>query len=285
MAGGQKQLEELTGSMNARYSPQGVHVPYSSAAYAKARNDFDAVLKERNLPLGTHRGIPDTSELMYLRGDNYVRKDKMIPCLRLARSEIPTFHSSTIVFSEVEDEVEGTAFRGCPSLLSGEAGAKTRLLFWELFGLNLWALSGVSLGRQELAELSAETRDIALSHFRLLEPHLEQDRSLRIVAADAGVPFRTTQQWVAQYRKFGLMALARKTRKDRGEPRAVSPKMRAVIEGLALERPPIPITSICRQIRQFAEVIGESAPATGLCTTIKTVAQFLVIVDDQHGRH
>ncbi len=109
--------------------------------------------------------------------------------------------------------------------------------------------------------MSAETRDIALSRFRLLEPHLEQDRSLRIVAADAGVPLRTAQRWVAQYRKFGLVALARKTRKDRGEPRAVSPKMRAVIEGLALERPPIPITSICRQIRQFAEVIGESAPS------------------------
>jgi hypothetical protein len=39
---------------------------------------------------------------------------------------------------------------------------------------------------QELAELSAETRDIALSRFRLLEPHLEQQS---IVAADVGVPF------------------------------------------------------------------------------------------------
>jgi hypothetical protein len=32
---------------------------------------------------------------------------------------------------------------------------------------------------QELAELSAETRDIALSRFRLLEPHLERHRSSR----------------------------------------------------------------------------------------------------------
>jgi hypothetical protein len=32
---------------------------------------------------------------------------------------------------------------------------------------------------QELAELSAETRDIALSCFRVLEPHLEQHRSSR----------------------------------------------------------------------------------------------------------
>jgi hypothetical protein len=40
------------------------------------------------------------------------------------------------------------------------------VLFWELFGVNLCSLFGVKLGMQELAELSAETRDIALSHFR-----------------------------------------------------------------------------------------------------------------------
>jgi hypothetical protein len=38
------------------------------------------------------------------------------------------------------------------------------MLFWELFGVNLCSLVGVKLGMQELAELSAETRDIALSH-------------------------------------------------------------------------------------------------------------------------
>jgi hypothetical protein len=32
---------------------------------------------------------------------------------------------------------------------------------------------------EELAALSAETQDIALSRFRLLEPHLEQHRSSR----------------------------------------------------------------------------------------------------------
>ena len=35
---------------------------------------------------------------------------------------------------------------------------------------------------------------------------------------------RTLQRWVAQYRKAGLVGLARKLRRDRGERRAVSPK-------------------------------------------------------------
>jgi len=43
----------------------------------------------------------------------------------------------------------------------------------------------------------------------------------------------------------------------------VSPKIKAAIEGLALERPPLPIRSICRQIRQFAEATGERSPRYG----------------------
>jgi putative transposase len=114
---------------------------------------------------------------------------------------------------------------------------------------------------QELVELSAEDRDLAMSRFRLLQPHLEQDRPLRVVAAEAGISFRTAQRWAAQYRKRGLAALVRKPRGDRGARRIVSPRLKAAIEGLALESRPLPITSVYRQIKQFAETIGETAPS------------------------
>jgi putative transposase len=65
---------------------------------------------------------------------------------------------------------------------------------------------------QELMALSVEAPERALSRFRLLEPHLERGRELRTVADGAGVSFRTLQRWVAQYRKSGLAALARKSR-------------------------------------------------------------------------
>jgi putative transposase len=55
----------------------------------------------------------------------------------------------------------------------------------------------------------------------------------------------------------------RKSREDRGSRRVVSPKIKAAIEGLALERPPLPIRSICRQVRQFAEASGEPLPGYG----------------------
>src|ERR1700677_4651716 len=73
---------------------------------------------------------------------------------------------------------------------------------------------------QTVGELSPASRDLALRRFRLLEPHLEHDRSLRVIAAEAGIPFRTVQRWAGQYRRFGLVALVRKKRhdKERGAP-------------------------------------------------------------------
>jgi putative transposase len=69
------------------------------------------------------------------------------------------------------------------------------------------------------------------------------------------------QRWAGQYRKFGLVALARKERDDKGARRAVSTKLKAAIEGLALESRPLPITSIYRQIKQFATATGEDTPS------------------------
>ncbi len=89
---------------------------------------------------------------------------------------------------------------------------------------------------QTLAELSPESRELALSRFRMLEPHLREARPLRPLALAAGIPFRTAQRWVALYRREGLTGLVRKSRRDRATQRVVSPRMRKAIEGLALER-------------------------------------------------
>jgi putative transposase len=113
----------------------------------------------------------------------------------------------------------------------------------------------------QLAGLTEEARKLALDRFHLLRPHLEDDRPLKLVAAEAEIPFRTAQRWVALYRKFGLAALARKNRADRGERRAVSSKIKEAIEGLALQKPPLPTTAICRQAQRMAQDLGEEPPS------------------------
>jgi putative transposase len=115
----------------------------------------------------------------------------------------------------------------------------------------------------ELTGLSEEDRKLALDRFRLLRPHLEQNQSLRSVASSAGIPYRTAHRWVTQYRQFGLAALIRKKREDRGKRRAVSTKIKEVIEGLALQKPPLPIAALYRQVQRFAQDLGEKVPSYG----------------------
>jgi hypothetical protein len=51
---------------------------YCDAACVKAQDDFNAILKQNNLPASNHAGIPHTSSVMYLGGKTYVRKNKMV---------------------------------------------------------------------------------------------------------------------------------------------------------------------------------------------------------------
>lgn len=108
---------------------------------------------------------------------------------------------------------------------------------------------------QELLAPPEEHRETAMQRFRFLQPHLEGNRSLRLVAADPGLSFRTAQRWAAQYRASGLAAVARKTRLDMGAHRAVSEPVKRAIEGPALESHSVPITSVHRQIKEYAEAL------------------------------
>ena len=72
---------------------------------------------------------------------------------------------------------------------------------------------------QELSGVSEAVRDLAMSRFRLIQPYLEERRSLQLVAADANLSFRTAQRWVSQYRKFGLAGFVRSTAGHSSGPR------------------------------------------------------------------
>ncbi len=75
--GGQEDLSRLAKALDAKYAAQGVHVVFCSSVYKEAREDFNKWLKENKLPVGTHASIPDTSELMFLGGEEYVRKKRL----------------------------------------------------------------------------------------------------------------------------------------------------------------------------------------------------------------
>jgi creatinine amidohydrolase/Fe(II)-dependent formamide hydrolase-like protein len=74
--GGQKELGDTAKSLDEKYAPQGTHVYFCGDVYNKANAEFDQYLVSKNLPVSSHAGIPDTSEMMYLGADKgWVRMD------------------------------------------------------------------------------------------------------------------------------------------------------------------------------------------------------------------
>jgi putative transposase len=55
---------------------------------------------------------------------------------------------------------------------------------------------------QELSGVSEAARDLAMSRFRLIQPYLEERRSLQLVAAEANLSFRTAQRFSLDLQAF-----------------------------------------------------------------------------------
>jgi creatinine amidohydrolase len=74
--GGQKELKDVAEKLDAKYVGKGIRVVYSDGPYTKANEEFFAWLDKNGYPASTHAGIPDTSEMLYLEGDQkWIRKE------------------------------------------------------------------------------------------------------------------------------------------------------------------------------------------------------------------
>lgn len=74
--GGQPDVyAQVANKLEAKYAPQGIHVFYCDEVYSKANDDFDKWLGANGYPTGGHASIIDTSEMLYLGGSEWVRKD------------------------------------------------------------------------------------------------------------------------------------------------------------------------------------------------------------------
>ena len=113
----------------------------------------------------------------------------------------------------------------------------------------------------ELASFSETSRQRALERFELLRAHIEDGRPLAAIARETRLSYRMLQYWPERYRTSGLAALARKPRTDRGRRRKLSAALQEAIEGLALQKPPLPISVLCNRAQLLAESLGEEPPS------------------------
>lgn len=94
----------------------------------------------------------------------------------------------------------------------------------------------------------------------VLRAHLDGQVTLAAAAAAAGVPIRTARRWLAAYRANGPAGLKPAERADRGH-RRTSVDLVALIEGLALRRPPPSLADIHRQVSLVAAERGAVPPS------------------------
>lgn len=109
-----------------------------------------------------------------------------------------------------------------------------------------------------LSQLSEPERERALEHFRIIRPFLEEGKALTQIARDHPLPLRTLRRWVKQYRAEGLVGLGRIPRSDLGIYRLLSTELQNCIEGLALQKPPMTIATIHRQVSELAQKRSEA---------------------------
>jgi creatinine amidohydrolase len=77
--GGQKELKEVAAKLDAEWAPKGVRVVYSDGPYTQANQEFFAWLDKNGYPPSEHAGIPDTSELLYLEGNQHWIRKELLP--------------------------------------------------------------------------------------------------------------------------------------------------------------------------------------------------------------
>lgn len=120
---------------------------------------------------------------------------------------------------------------------------------------------------------------VLASRLAALRPYLEGEVALTVVAAEHGIALRTARRWVARLRTSGPAGLGRKRRSDTGR-RRITPDLVVLVEGLALTRPRLSITTIYRRARELARIRGWSgasyasvhAIVTGLDPALVTLA-------------
>jgi creatinine amidohydrolase/Fe(II)-dependent formamide hydrolase-like protein len=80
--GGQAELKALATKLDAKYAAKGTRVLFCGDVYEKTRKDVAAWVAQHGLPASTHGGVSDTSVLMFLGGDAYVRRDRLADAVR-----------------------------------------------------------------------------------------------------------------------------------------------------------------------------------------------------------
>ena len=97
--------DEVAKKLSDKYAGKGIRVVHCNEFYDKVGADFDKWLADNGYPAGSHASLKDTSELLYLGGDQgWVRKDLIATAVGDPNAD------------HVNNGIEGDARRSAPEI-------------------------------------------------------------------------------------------------------------------------------------------------------------------------
>jgi len=65
-----------------------------------------------------------------------------------------------------------------------------------------------------LAELTEADRKYVFDKYKIIEPYINNQETLKLIARRNNIPRRTLSLWVSKYKEYGLVGLLRQVRRD-----------------------------------------------------------------------
>lgn len=138
---------------------------------------------------------------------------------------------------------------------------------------------------ESLVQFTDDERDIAIQKYKIIEPYLNDEQTLKLVAENKSISIRTLGLWVKKYREQGLLGLARRTRCDKGLPRQYESSLQKTIEGIYLKKPMLSGANIHKLIIEYCHQNNLKAPSyRSLCRIIFNIPDDMVLLGQQGSK-
>jgi putative transposase len=136
-----------------------------------------------------------------------------------------------------------------------------------------------------MTELSSIERNKAHQKYKIIQPYLNNECTLQSIANTHQIPRRTLSVWVKRYQTKGLLALARKRRRDKGHSKKITSQMIEIIKALYLEYPQSSRANIYRLLAKYYQNKNITPPSyRTVCHIIHLIPDDLITLSHQGAK-
>src|SRR5271157_5451435 len=92
-----------------------------------------------------------------------------------------------------------------------------------------------------------------LEKYKIIQPIIDREVTALEIEKKVDIPARTLLNWVKQFKTDGYKGLERKSRSDNGNLRSISKDVAEIVRAFALQKPPLLISAIYRNVAIIAK--------------------------------